>query len=126
MARIYTITQEKLDAVKPEDRRVIFPGVTGPGEYTYSEADNLYRAVAAHTTEQNERNERNEYHGGMGIGGIGIYAENEAPIIPSAAALERYNRAGGRARVCRICGGSELNGAMFTTMASSGICDDCF
>lgn len=29
-------------------------------------------------------------------------------------------------RICRQCGGSEFTGAMFTTMPSSGYCDDCF
>ena len=29
-------------------------------------------------------------------------------------------------RICRHCGGSEYTGAMFTTDASSGYCDDCY
>lgn len=34
-------------------------------------------------------------------------------------------RAGDASRRCRQCGTSQNAGAMFTTMASSGICDDC-
>lgn len=119
--KTYTITQEQIDATKAENRRVIFPGVTGPGEYTYSERDNLYLPIAAAPTSD----EASQDSGIIGIGGIGIYAENEMPYIPSVASIERYNRRVRQATVCRRCGASSLDGAMFTTIAGGDICDDC-
>ena len=69
----------------------------------------------------------NEYHGVMGIGGIGTYAENEMPVIPSVAAIECMERMEARARYCRRCGQSDVfDGAMFTTDRGSGLCDDCY
>jgi hypothetical protein len=44
---------------------------------------------------------------------------------PSERAIGRYERAVSKAIICRRCGTSSLNGAMFTTMSGSGICDDC-
>jgi hypothetical protein len=62
--------------------------------------------------------------GGFGIGGLGRY--EEPPVIPSAKALERYERLEKRATYCRQCGQSDVfDGAMFTTLAGSGLCDDC-
>lgn len=61
----------------------------------------------------------------FGIRGIGIYQENEAPVIPSEAAIVRQERRERQARRCKCCGASELDGANFTTAPSSGICDDC-
>ena len=46
------------------------------------------------------------YHGVMGIGGIGIYAENELPVIPSEAALERVKHMERTDIICRSNKGS--------------------
>ena len=66
-------------------------------------------------------------HGSMGIGGINIYAENEMPVIPSLAAMERIERLERTDTICRCCGASKnFDGAMFTTDGGGDICDDCF
>jgi len=63
----------------------------------------------------------------LGIGGIGVFTENEMPIIPSARAMARAERLEKTDIICRRCGASKnFDGAMFTTDASSGICDDCY
>lgn len=68
-----------------------------------------------------------DYHGIMGLGGIGAYTENEIPIIPNEAALERIERMERTDIVCRRCGASQnFDGAMFTADRNSGICDDCY
>lgn len=61
----------------------------------------------------------------IGIGGIGVFAENEMPVIPSAAAIERQIARESAAVRCRCCGSSSLDGAMFTTLGGQPICDDC-
>ena len=62
----------------------------------------------------------------MGIGGIGIYTENEMPLIPSESAWAHYEKQAARARTCRRCGQTDVfDGAMFTT-GGGDICDDCF
>lgn len=62
---------------------------------------------------------------GAGIGGIGRLEEK--PIVPTEAALERYERLEAQATYCRRCGQSDaFDGAMFTTDPASGLCDDCF
>jgi len=61
---------------------------------------------------------------GYGIGGLGQHAE-EGPT-PTAEQVERVVRQERRARRCSSCGCSSLDGAMFTTDASSGLCDDCY
>jgi len=64
-------------------------------------------------------------HSGLGIGGLAHY--EEPPFVPSAAAIERVEEMERRARYCRKCGQSDVfDGAMFTTDAGSGICDDCY
>lgn len=67
-----------------------------------------------------------EYCGAMGIGGVGVYADNEMPTVPSIAAIERVSRMEREATYCRRCGQSDaFDGAMFTT-GGCDICDDCF
>jgi len=61
----------------------------------------------------------------IGIGQLKTYQKNEQQVIPSEQALKRHDEKIRRAQVCRRCGASELDGAMFTTLAGSGICDDC-
>jgi len=61
---------------------------------------------------------------GAGIGGINRLQDD--PIIPTQAALERYEQMQARATHCRRCGCSDVfDGAMFTTDPASGLCDDC-
>jgi len=62
----------------------------------------------------------------FGIGGIGVFSENEMPIIPSVAAIERMEKLEKTDVICRRCGASQnFDGAMFTT-SGTNICDDCF
>ena len=61
---------------------------------------------------------------GLGIGGINN--DQSMPTIPSIEALERVQRMEDTDIVCKRCHSSKnFDGAMFTTMAGSGICDDC-
>jgi len=63
-------------------------------------------------------------HSGLGISGLANY--DEKPIIPSVAAIKRMEKIENEMQICRRCGASDLiDGAMFTTMAGSGYCDDC-
>ncbi len=60
-------------------------------------------------------------HSGLGIGGLGSY--QEPPFIPTIAQMERMEQIERETIRCRKCGTSD---AMFTTDASSGLCDDCY
>ena len=61
---------------------------------------------------------------GLGIGGIGN--DQSMPTVPSARAFARVQRLSDTDTVCRRCGASKhFDGAMFTTITGSGICDDC-
>lgn len=61
---------------------------------------------------------------GLGIGGINN--DQSMPMIPSAAAIERLQRMHDTDTICRRCGASRnFDGAMFSTLAGSNICDDC-
>ena len=63
-------------------------------------------------------------HSGLGIGGLAHY--DEPPVVPSVAAIKRAEKIEAEMQTCRRCGASDLlDGAMFTTMAGSGYCDDC-
>jgi len=63
-------------------------------------------------------------HSGLGISGLANY--DEPVIIPSTAAIKRMEKIELEMETCRRCGASDLiDGAMFTTMAGSGYCDDC-
>jgi hypothetical protein len=61
---------------------------------------------------------------GLGIGGI---KNNQSlPIIPSEQAIERVQKMHDTDIVCKRCGASKnFDGAMFTTLGGSRICDDC-
>jgi hypothetical protein len=62
----------------------------------------------------------------MGIGGVGIFEENEVPVVPTVAALKRIEWMQETDVICRRCGASKnFDGAMFTT-GGGNICDDCF
>lgn len=83
-------------------------------------------AEAERRNNQPEPEQSIESYGIMGIGGIGTYEENEMPQIPTVAQIERQERLERQATCCRRCGRSDVfDGAMFTTLGSSGICDDC-
>lgn len=61
---------------------------------------------------------------GLGIGGINN--DQTAPLVPSVAAIERVQRMHDTDTVCRRCGASaNFDGAMFSTLGGSNICDDC-
>ena len=114
--KTYTVTQEQLD--ETQDRRWRWPGVTGPGEYTWNEGENRYEPVV-------HRQIATDFdRGGFGIGGLGRY--EEPPFIPTKAQMDKLECMEARATYCRRCGESDVfDGAMFTTLASSGLCDDC-
>ena len=62
---------------------------------------------------------------GLGIGGLGSY--QEPPFIPTVAQMERMDQMEASATTCRKCGESDvMDGAMFSTDRSSGLCDDCY
>lgn len=109
--KTYTFTQEKIDS----SPAYVLPGVTGPGEYTYSEANNLYSPVDTPGS---------DFDRGFGIGGLGRHVEE--PFIPSVAQMAKLERMEARATHCRRCGESDVvDGAMFTT-GGGNVCDDCF
>lgn len=84
------------------------------------------KAAAGRLNAQPKPEQQVENCGIMGIGGIGIYTENEMPQIPTVAQMERLEKLEQRATYCRRCGASDVfDGAMFTTLGGSGICDDC-
>lgn len=61
---------------------------------------------------------------GLGIGGI----KNDQSLtpVPTVRAIKRVQRMRATDRVCRRCGASQnFDGAMFSTLAGSNICDDC-
>jgi hypothetical protein len=61
---------------------------------------------------------------GLGIGGINN--DQSMPIIPSVRAIERVQKMHDTDTICRKCGASKnFDGAMFTTLSGSDICDDC-
>ena len=43
----------------------------------------------------------------FGIGGIGVFAANEMPVIPSVAAIERMEKLEKTDVICRRCGASQ-------------------
>lgn len=61
---------------------------------------------------------------GLGIGGINN--DQSMPVVPSVAAIARVQHLHDTDTVCRCCGASaHFDGAMFTTLGSTNICDDC-
>ena len=61
---------------------------------------------------------------GLGIGGINN--DQQMPAIPAVQAIKRVQRMHDTDTVCRRCGASKnFDGAMFSTLAGSNICDDC-
>ena len=125
---VHTITQERLDSERPEDHRWLFPGVNGPGQYTWNEAAHTYEPVnptLPTTQKQESQATTHDFDRGFGIGGLGRYVED--PIIPTARGIGRMERMEATDTICRRCGTSKnFDGAMFTTMAGDDICDDCF
>jgi len=72
-----------------------------------------------------DESSRDFSHSGLGIGGLSGHIE-EVPVL-TIAQIERMERIERKMMVCRRCGSSDLlDGAMFTTCPSSGLCDDCF
>jgi hypothetical protein len=63
------------------------------------------------------------FDSGLGIGGLGQHVEEHAPTTQE---IERQVIAERTTQRCSRCGASELSGAMFTTDAGSGVCDDCY
>ena len=61
---------------------------------------------------------------GLGIGGI--RNDQQMPTVPTAQAIARVQRMRDTDTVCRRCGASKnFDGAMFTNLGGSNICDDC-
>lgn len=80
----YTITQKQLDECDERERRVHYPGVAGPGKYTFNESENTYVPVFVLTGEY-------EFSSGY-IGAIGVSydtaaGETLANVIENAAAF---------------------------------------
>ena len=123
-----TITQQELNQTSDADRRWKYPGVTGPGAYTWNEAQNRYEPASQHTAISavvDSADEHQDFDGGFGIGGLGRYVEE--PIIPTVEQMNRQEALERRARRCRKCGQTDVfDGAMFTVDPESGLCDDCY
>jgi hypothetical protein len=60
---------------------------------------------------------------GLGIGGLATY--EEPPVILTEQQWRRMEKLQATEIICKRCGASSLDGAMFTTLGGSGICDDC-
>ena len=123
---VHIITQEQIDSIPEHKHSWMLPGVTGPGEYTWNEADHIYEPVAVVSPNPPEQPPQTyDFDRGFGIGGLARY--EEPPFIPTVAQMERLERLEAQATYCRRCGQSDVfDGAMFTTDRSSGLCDDCF
>lgn len=66
-----------------------------------------------------------DFDQGFGIGGLGRHTEK--PFVPTITQMQRLERIEAQAIYCRKCGQSDIiDGAMFTTDAHSGLCDDCY
>jgi len=122
---IYQITQEDLDATPERDHRWRWPGVTGPGAYTWNEAANCYERHGATKAAATEDEHPHDFdRTGLGIGNLGRYVEE--PAVPTIQQIERLEKLEAQAQYCKRCGCSDVfDGAMFTTIAGSGLCDDC-
>jgi hypothetical protein len=61
---------------------------------------------------------------GLGIGGINN--DQSTPTVPSLKAIERLQRLHDTDIICKRCSASaNFDGAMFTTLVGTPICDDC-
>lgn len=110
--KTYTITQDELNS-----KAWCYPGVTEPGQYTWSEADHKYYPV--------QQSEPTDFDGGLGIGGLGRHEEK--PVAPTASQVGRMEKLAAKAKTCRRCGQTDVfDGAMFTTASGGSICDDCY
>jgi hypothetical protein len=66
------------------------------------------------------------YDTDSGLGIRGINNDQSLPTIPSEHEIERLQQMQDTDIVCKRCGASKnFDGAMFTTLGGSGICDDC-
>jgi hypothetical protein len=70
-----------------------------------------------------EENPRDFSASGLGIGGLRAY--EEPPVVPSERQAAQMERQRMTEVVCRRCGASSLDGAMFTTFGGEDLCDDC-
>jgi hypothetical protein len=61
---------------------------------------------------------------GLGIGGIGN--DQSMPHIPSEKSIAKVQEMHDTDTICRRCHASQnFDGAMFTTLGGTNICDDC-
>lgn len=115
---IYTITKAEWELADDKRKAWRYPGVTGPGQYTWHEANYIYYPV------QSQDDAQHDFDSGLGIGGLGRHKEK--PIIPTVAQMERIEQLETKATTCRRCGQNDVfDGAMFTT-GGGNVCDDCF
>lgn len=64
-----------------------------------------------------------DFDRGFGIGGLGRYEESY--LVPTVPQIRCMSELEAEAKICRCCGQSEFDGAMFTTITYGDICDDC-
>lgn len=88
-------------------------------------AENMLSAESPTKAQQPKREwQTMDIDSGLGIGGINN--DQSAPFVPSVAAIERVQSLHDTDTVCRRCGASKnFDGAMFTNLGGSNICDDC-
>ena len=67
---------------------------------------------------------KSDFDRGFGIGGLERYTE--PPTILTREQLKKLEQMEASDQRCHKCGASKnFDGAMFTTLGGSGICDDC-
>jgi len=119
----YEITQKQLDDTPQKKRRWRWPGVTGPGTYTWNESRNRYEPLQSTTPSRGSTATGHDFDKGFGIGGLGRFQETST--IPTPEQMKRIEKMMARATTCRRCGQNDVfDGAMFTTVGGN-ICDDC-
>ena len=98
--------------------------ITFDGTMTRAEAE-AERDRLNHSVLDQEPSQSYDFDRGFGIGGLARYAE--PPVIPTVQQMERVAKLEAQAVRCRRCGDTDMfDGAMFTTDAASGLCDDCY
>lgn len=104
----YKITAEQL---QHPDREILYPGVTEPGEYRYSEKHNMFYPVSLPVVTYDSM----DIESGLGIGGIGSDDHNIHSDY-MAVSRQRQHKCGGGQRYDEAC----ANCGRITV-----ICNDC-
>ena len=77
------------------------------------------------TTARQQYQEKLQHDTDSGLGIGGINNDQALPAAPTIAGIRNAQKRLDNDIVCKRCHSRKSDGAMFTTMAGSGICDDC-